>query len=208
MQQEFFGTFFAGLVHPLLDVHLALLLTRVEDLRVVYPGIPLNRWVHILHKKFAAIREVSGIMALNPLKDLGLILGELFMIDHESKEFREAALHTSFGVRARQDTITSSPPMKKQRNSVASNRGSATVSNPTPGKAHKSTLPPKPQLQGRYPCFHWICNRAPCFDSPTCAVVILPAGGKSKTKQRPHLFDPVDQGVESEFRAWVLKYAN
>jgi hypothetical protein len=100
----------AGFVNPLLDTHLALLITHIEDLRVIYPGIPLNRWVHILHKKLASIREVSGMMATNHTKDLDNILSDLFTIDHKSEEFREAALHTSFGVRARQEANSSSPP--------------------------------------------------------------------------------------------------
>ena len=199
-----------GFVHPVLDTQLALLLTHVEDLRVIYPGIPINKWIHILHKKFATIREVSGLLALDSSKDLGMILEDLFMIDHESKEFCEAALHTSFGVRARQDVISASSPMKKQRNSVTSNRGSATLLvNPVSGKTTNRTNLLKPKLRGEYPCFHWICNRAPCFDSLTCAVVTPSAGGKHRnSKPRPHLFDTVDHGVEADFRAWVLKYAN
>ena len=181
-----------GFVNPLLDVHLALLLTHVEDLRVVYPGIPVNRWVHILHKKFAMIREVSGMLAINPLKDIGTMLGEMFMIDHDSKEFHEAA-----------------SPTKRQRNSVTSTRGPATVSYISgSGKTQTGTItiPPRPILKGRHPCFAWICNRAPCFDSPTC-VIAVPKNSPRKL-QRPHLFDPVDQGVEAEFRVWVMKYNN
>ena len=72
----------------------------------------------------------------------------------------------------------------------------------TPPVAKKSKLagiPPRPELQGAYPCYGWIKDKDPC-KGPTCNV-------PKRKGIRPHKFDPVDRGTaEKEFRDWVKKY--
>jgi len=198
-----------GFVHPTLDVHLALLITRIEDLRVLYVVIPLTQWIQILHKRLALLRDVTGIIAMHPHKEFTIILGELFHIDPRSPDFVEAVMHSTCGFRSWNESVVSSPPQKRQRKSVPiSSGGTQSIVNTTSVKTMNRTSNPKPVLQGTYPCHNWICNRAPCFTSTTCLATPKPGDKRGVVKARPHQFDNVDAGVEAEYIAWVKKMAN
>ena len=72
----------------------------------------------------------------------------------------------------------------------------------TPPVAKKSKLagiPPRPELQGAYPCYGWIKDKDPC-KGPTC-------NAPKRKGTWPHKFDPVDRGqAEKDFRDWVKMY--
>ena len=56
---------------------------------------------------------------------------------------------------------------------------------------------------------HQNCKERSMFDWNTSAVAVSPPWTKPETWQTSsHHFDPSDKGVEEEFRAWVLQFAN
>jgi hypothetical protein len=70
---------------------------------------------------------------------------------------------------------------------------------PASKKSKQAGIPPRPELQGAYPCYGWIKDKDPC-KGPTC-------NAPKRKGTRPHKFDPVDRGApEKEFRDWVKKH--
>jgi hypothetical protein len=70
---------------------------------------------------------------------------------------------------------------------------------PVAKKPKLAGIPPRPELQGAYPCYGWIKDKDPC-KGPTC-------NAPKRKGTRPHKFDPIDRGpAEKEFRDWVKKY--
>jgi hypothetical protein len=198
-------------IHPDLSLHVAQLLTKVEDLRLQYPLISVAHWVRIFHMMFSKLRGVTTMFEDDPSLDYSKTLKELFYLDISLKIFQEAAFTTTMGSSSRQVQKVSSPTKKRKRNP-------SHASSPTAGKItqsasfKRSSQQPKvarPHLHGEYPCYSWVANRAPCFDSVICSIVPSPTHSHQRRgKTRPHAFDPADKGVEEEFRAWVMRFAN
>ena len=137
------------------------------------------------------------------------MLQDLFHLDRKTEVFQDVFMMATAGNAGRQVQRGSSPPMKRKK--VLPRASSPTVGRikqpQSSNKLVNQAKTTKPNLQGGHPCYNWICNRAPCFDSTVCAVM-TPASGSTKSQRRPrqHSFDPVDKPIEEDFRAWVLKY--
>jgi hypothetical protein len=195
-------------INPTLALHVSHLLTRVEDLRTRYPLISAQQWIRIFHNLFARLRGVNAILEVNPNIDYSVMIRELFHLDKTSPLFQEAVLVTTLGSVRPKPSGGASPDKKRQKvlpraSSTTTGRIQQPVSAAMRMANQASVI--RPNLIGLHPCYHWICNRAPCFDAVTCAVS---PNAKKGGKPRPHSFDPVDKGTEDDFRAWVLKYKN
>jgi len=202
-------------IHPELALNVASLLTRVEDLRLLYQSISVAQWVRIFHTLFAKLRGVTRLLDEDDSISYSDVLREIFKLDKHSEMFQDACFLATMGSNQRTERSYSNPgnsPPKKRRKLL---HRASTV----PGKIDlpqttnlrrlsHNTRRIRPGLQGESPCYNWICNRAPCFDKAIC-VVPMPSGPNPKRgRPRPHAFDPVDKAIEAEFRDWVLKYAN
>ena len=196
----------ANFIHPNLALHISHLLTQVEDLRSQFPAISVPQWVRIFHTIFAKLRGVEAILQANPHQDYSIMMSSLFAFDADSKLFREAERVASIGYSSRSAPRSSSPSRKRRRTLPLASTTPGNIDQPNASKKSQNpNKPQRPHLQGESPCYNWVCNRAPCFESVHCVVV---AGQKPRARPRPHAFDPIDKGIEAEFRSWVLKYAN
>ena len=165
-----------------------------------YQAFPTPEWIRIFHTMFAKLRIVTSLQTITPM-----IGCELFHLDTLSPMFQKAVLLTTVGSTQRQATKSSSPPRKRRKMLQTASVTPGNIQYPASAvkRAANQAKVVRPTLLGNHPCYHWICNRAPCFDAVHCAVVASP---HRRGKPRPHSFDPLDKAVEADFRAWVLKF--
>jgi hypothetical protein len=96
-------------IHPDLALHVAQLLTRVEDLRLQYQLISTGHWVRIFHTIFSKLRNVTAMLEADPGLDYSKMLKDLFHFDISNSLFQVAMLSTTLSPSSRQAQKTSSP---------------------------------------------------------------------------------------------------
>jgi hypothetical protein len=82
-------------IHPDLALHVAQLLTRIEDLRLQYQLISTGHWVRIFHTMFSKLRNVTAMIEADPGLDYSKLLKDLFHFDISNLLFQEAMLTTT-----------------------------------------------------------------------------------------------------------------